>query len=196
MRMRFLTSTAATAHRSPKFGRALSCAVVAALVVSVAAPEATQAATKTSSVYLSLKDCTQIDGPKAPDDNQDWGEFRCGRPVGGWQVYLTYGDARENITLKRNKVATSLDLWQIHGSFSEMGPTLEFRVRSGRPYAAVMRHIIDNPEDPNIRFSYLMVAKLTPKPCIVADFEPGPNQSALARAAADTAPSLECLRKP
>jgi hypothetical protein len=164
---------------------------------SLSAGPADAARSTITSVYIDLKKaCTKIDGPAPSDDNQDWVDYKCGKPVGGWQVFVSYGDIRENVTLKRNGVVHDLSLWTIHGAPSTMGPTFEFRTKNGQPYAAVMRHILDTANDREIAGStqsQLMVAKLRPKPCIVADIDPGPNQSALARAAADRAPSMACL---
>lgn len=162
----------------------------------LAVPPMTEAATaKLSSTYVSLaeKNCVVVDGPKPGDDFQDWSLSRCGKPVGGWKVYVDYGDVRDDILLERNGVRTALNLTQIHSAFSYVGPNFEFRLRNKVPFAAVVRHIVNNPEDPNITYSYLMVARLTPKPCVVAEFPPTVNQSALARAAADKATTLTCL---
>jgi hypothetical protein len=131
----------------------------------------------------------------AGEEGEDWATLRCGKKVGGWQVYVEYDDARESIALKRNGVLTDLNFYNFNSGFSTLGQTLEFRVRSGKPVAAIVRHIhaID-PDDPNITRSALMVAKLSPKPCVVANIDPGPQQSALARATADKAASLPCLK--
>ena len=168
---------------------------VTALGVLAGPPMTGAAPAKLSSTYVSLaeKNCVVVDGPKPDDDFQDWSVSRCGKPVGGWKVYVDYGDVREDILLERNGTQTALNLTQLHGSFSSLGPNLEFRLRNKVPFAAVVRHIVNNPENPDITISYLMVARLSPKPCVVAEFSPSVNQSALARAAADKANTLACL---
>ncbi len=151
------------------------------------------AAPKITSSLVKIDDpnCVKIAG----EEGEDWATLRCGKKVGGWQVYVEYDDARESIALKRNGVLTDLNFYNFNSGFSTLGKTLEFRVRSGKPVAAIVRHIhaID-PDDPNIKRSALMVAKLSPKPCVVANIDPGPQQSAQARTAADKAASLPCLK--
>jgi hypothetical protein len=162
----------------------------------LAAPPITYAApAKLTSKFVSLKeaDCTVVEKPKPDDDFLDWSVSRCGKPVGGWTVYVDYGDVREDILLQRNGVQTALELTRLHGQFSSVGPALEFRLRNGVPFAAVVRHIVAVSEDPPTDTSYLMVARLRPKPCVVAEFPAAPNQSSLARIAADKADTLRCL---
>jgi hypothetical protein len=73
---------------------------------------------KIGSVYVDLKKpCKKIDGPSSEDDFQDWGVFRCGKRVGGWQLIIRYGDLREDVVLERKGVETSWDLIQFHGGF-------------------------------------------------------------------------------
>ena len=97
--------------------------------------------------------------------------------------------------MERNGTQTALNLTRLHGSFSSVGPNLEFRLGNKTPFAAVVRHIVNNPENPDTTISYLMISRLAPKPCVVAEFPPGPNQSALAQVAADKADTLTCLSR-
>ena len=63
----------------------------------LAGPPMTGAApAKLSSTYISLaeQNCVMVNGPKPGDDFQDWSLSRCGKPVGGWKVYVDYGDVR------------------------------------------------------------------------------------------------------
>jgi hypothetical protein len=154
------------------------------------------AASKMASAYVKVDDanCKKVAG----NDDEDWATLRCGKPVGGWTVYVEYGDVRESIALKRaGRSRINLKFYAFHGSFSSVGPVLEFRTRNGVPISAVIRmtYSID-PDDSSITASSLMVSKLSPSPCVVADVGPGANQSALARSAADQAPSLACLDAP
>jgi hypothetical protein len=180
-------------RRSP---RTLSKVAIALSLAALAHEQPATAAPKMASVYVKVDEahCTKVAG----NENEDWATLRCGKPVGGWTVFLEYGDARESIALKRGKKATvNLNFYAYHGGFSSVGPVLEFRTRGGVPISSVvrMKYSID-PDDSSITASSLMVAKLSPTPCVVADIEPGPNQSALARSAADQAPSLSCLKAP
>jgi hypothetical protein len=126
---------------------------------------------KVASVYVNLeKSCTVVDGPNPEDEYQDWSYSRCGKRVGGWQVFVSYDDIRESVVLEKSQVSTNLDLWSINGAPSSLGPKFEFRTRNGQPYAAVMRHVLNVTQDSGdiVRTSKLMVAKLSPKPCIGA----------------------------
>jgi hypothetical protein len=183
--------TSATRHAN----RALIL-IVAVIWAGASVQSTSAAAAKISSAYVSLteQDCIVIDAPKEGEEGGDWSLSRCGRPAGGWKVYVEYGDAREDILLERNGVRTALKLNQFHSSFSVVGPALEFRLRNGVPFAAVVRHIHENPEDTAIKYSALMVARLKPKPCVVAEFAASPNQSRLARLTADRAETLGCLQ--
>jgi hypothetical protein len=145
-----------------------------------------------SSTFVKIDDpnCVKVAG----EEGEDWATLRCGKKVSGWQVYVEYSDARESIAFKRNGVLTDLQLYRFNSGFSTLGPTLEFRTKKGKPIAAVFRHIHSvNSSDSSVQRSALIVAKLSPKPCVVANIDPGPQQSAQARATADKAPSLPCL---
>jgi hypothetical protein len=169
------------------------CGLIAALsLILISATISGAATTKTSSVFVKIDDpnCIKVDGV----EDEDWATLRCGKTVAGWRVYVEYADARESVALERKGVRTDLNFYQFNPGFSTLGPVLEFRVRSGTPIAAVVRHIHSvNPDDATITESVLMVAKLSPKPCVIAAIPPGPQQSAQARVAADKAPTTRCL---
>ena len=46
-------------------------------------------------VSLAEKNCVVVQALKPEDDFQDWSVSRCGKPVGGWKVYVDYGGVRE-----------------------------------------------------------------------------------------------------
>jgi len=121
--------------------------------------------------------------------------MRCDGP-GGFSVDYTESDLRQNIAvLSRGGATTSLDLPSkvANGAFDRLGPTIEWRGPVGRaPDVMVVRvHVAnDQGEDDNGR---LAIARLTPKPCLVAVVAPQPGQSEKARAIAD-APG-PCLGK-
>jgi hypothetical protein len=183
--------------RLPKVARFAATALLAVVVVNAVpytSANAASAPVKSAYVKLDEASCTKIDGPEEGDDFQDWGVFRCGKPVAGWSVIVDYGDARESVTLERAGRRTDLAFWSINGGFSSIGPAAEFRMRGSKPLGVVVRHIHVIDPETNATRSDLMVAKLTPQPCVVAQILPGPNQSVLARQAADKAASLACLR--
>jgi hypothetical protein len=179
--------------------RAKTLAVTPLLVLLTGLTFATiaRAATPSASVYVSLEDrnCKVIDEPGENEPGDDWSVSLCGKPVGGWSVIVEYADVRESITLQRNGVTSKQNYWLFHGGFSNLGSTVEFRTRKKVPYAFIARHVHSiSGEDSSITRSDLMVSKLSPKPCVVSIVPPGPNQSALARAAAERAPKMACLK--
>jgi hypothetical protein len=175
-----------------------SLVAAATAVAWVAAMASTPAATPSTSAFVSLEDrnCKVIAEPDETE-GEDWSVSVCGKPVGGWSVIVEYDDQRESITLQRKGVNAKQDYWGFHGGFSSVGSTAEFRSRNKVPYAFIARHVHSiGTDDPSITRSDVMVSKLSPKTCVVAIVPPGPNQSALARAAAERAPKMACLTPP
>jgi hypothetical protein len=145
-----------------------------------------------TSTFIKIDDafCVKVAGV----EDEDWATLRCGEKVDGWQVFVEYGDLRESISLKRNGVVADLNFGQFSGGFSNLGRTLEFRVQNGKAIAAVVGHIHStSPDNPDMVRSAVMVAKLSPKPCVVANVDPGPQQKKQTRVARDKAISLPCL---
>jgi hypothetical protein len=192
------SDTTETKHSQGRFEPSMKHApktIVAFIVLALlGVPRAAPAAVgKIVSVYVKIDDpnCTKIDG----NEDEDWATLRCGKPVNGWQTIVDYGDARESISLARNATTISLHFEQFNSGFSSVGPTIEYRVQNKTAVAVVVRHnhSID-PEDASITESVLMIAKLSPSPCVIAAIKPGPQQSATARRNADKASQLPCLQ--
>ncbi len=106
---------------------------VAALVLTCGA-----AAAQPTSVYTSLnqKSCKTTDRAKAGDG--EWTISRC-RGRDGWQVYLDYDDARDQLRLGRDGKSFRLN----HGvaTFNALGPRIEWRSAAPgqRAYALIYR---------------------------------------------------------
>ncbi|MCP2013016.1 hypothetical protein L1280_000144 [Deinococcus sp. HSC-46F16] len=117
--------------------------------------------------------------------------------VGGYQLLVEEGDLRQNVTVRRGGVQTSLELWSVVGSaFSSLGPRAEWRLKAGVPVALILRYNLSDPVEASKVTSYLVVARLGARPCVVARIAPVPQQNVRARQAADGAAGRSCLRAP
>ena len=123
-------------------------------------------------------------------------EGRC-RGVAGYSLLLLEGDLRQNVIVVTPKGAKhSLELWDVvSGGFSYVGPRVEWRLKKG-PVALILRYnASEDPENPNRKTSYLVVAKITrDEICVTDKISPGPKANAEARAAADAATTKPCLK--
>jgi len=123
-------------------------------------------------------------------------EGRC-RGVAGYSLLLLEGDLRQNVIVVTPKGAKhSLELWDVvSGGFSYVGPKAEWRINKS-PVALILRYnASEDPENPNRKTSYLVVAKITrDEICVTDKISPGPRANAEARAAADAAATKPCLK--
>ena len=114
---------------------------------------------------------------------------------GGLMVLISEDDLRETVSVGRNRAAADREpaakTW--FGPFNSSEPTVEWRMKSGRPFAIIQRwRIADiDDEDKNgrpIAKPILAVTRLPPgQVCHVAyiDAQANPNPNELARKAAD-----------
>jgi hypothetical protein len=175
----------------------VAMAVMAVIAVMGQTLQASGAAAKTTSKYvaLDLEKCTQTLTPDPNDDFQDYGEWRCGSPVLGWSVNISYSDLRMTIDLSRNGVTYPLDFSaKVSGRFMSLGSQFEFRIRNGRPIGSVVRAIHEDGDGDGdgATKSVLVVSRFRPSPCVIAVVNPGATQSANARKLADTAEGKPC----
>jgi len=123
-----------------------------------------------------------------------------GRCVGaaGYTLLLAEGDLRQNVTVVTpRKKQHSLDLWTIVSpAFSNVGPTVEWRVVKRSPVALILRYnASEDPEKPDKKTSYLVVVKLTANEICVTDrVPPGAKANEEARRLADEAATKPCLK--
>ncbi len=170
------------------------------LVIALAACFAfalTAWAAPTTSVYTSLSSC------KLVKTGRDWSVSAC-RGVGGYNLELVYGDARETITVySPDRQKHELELWQVvSGGFSSVGKKAEWRVtKKGNkvtPHALIVRFdASEDPSDSTKVTSYLVVAKITPdKICVTDKIAPSATANEEARRAADASADKPCLGTP
>lgn len=118
--------------------------------------------------------------------------------VAGYALLLSEGDLRQNLTVvtPRNK-EYSLELWSIISSgFSSVGSTVEWRIFKNTPIALILRYdASEDPEKPDKKTSYLVVAKITTNEiCVTDKIPPGSKANEEARRLADEAASKPCLK--
>ena len=165
------------------------------MILSFAA--ATTFAQANRSLYTSLdvKQCRTI---KTETTGAGDYEGRC-RGIAGYSLLLLEGDLRQNVIVVTPKGAKhSLDLWDVvSGGFSYVGPKAEWRMKK-KPVALILRYnASEDPENPNRKTSYLVVAKITPTEiCVTDKISPGPKANDEARSAADNSTNKPCLKTP
>jgi|ERR1044071_3334860 hypothetical protein len=154
----------------------------------------TVSASPVTSVYSSLSGC------KIVKTGRDWSTQAC-RGIGGYNLQIEYGDARESITVfTPNRQKYPLNLWSVVSSgFSSVGQKAEWRVttKNGKqvPIALIVRfNASENPEDSSKVTSYLVVAKITPqKICVTDKIAPSATANEEARRAADASADKPCM---
>ena len=150
------------------------------------------------SVYTSLaaKDCKTIES-----NDQEGGSYRGECPgAGGYRLELLEGDIRQTINIiAPDKTRFELDLWsKVSSGFSAVGEKAEWRVRSGRPSALIIRFNVNekaDAEDPAALVSYLVIAKITGNSACLTDVVgPVKNQNVKARQLADQSAGKPCYK--
>lgn len=133
------------------------------------------------------------------EENRDEGPYwrrRC-PGAGGFSVDWTDSDLRQALEIiSAGGERTNLRLSELvaKGVFNHLGPRIEWRgVIESTPDMLVVRLFVANGAEPTKPDrSLLAVARLQPKPCIIAIVEPSPQQSDQARRIADSDPT-PCL---
>ena len=138
--------------------------------------------------YTSLTGCTLT---RSAPEEAGFFERECGGE-GGYRLRRTESDLRENlIVLSPDGGEHSLELPALaKGAFSSVGERVEWRGATGAdgfvPEALVVRQSVMEDPDPAVpEVSYLVVARLAPRACVVARVPPGPDQNVRARELAD-----------
>lgn len=130
---------------------------------------------------------------------EDEGELYKGEcaGVGGYKLHVIEGDLRHTIdVVSPDGTAHQLRFWDFFGGFSAVGPRAEWRLKSKRPIALIVRlNVSENPEDSSKTTSYLIVAKITENEVCVTDIlKPGRSQNIEARRSADRAAAMPCKK--
>ncbi|WP_420454812.1 hypothetical protein [Rubrivirga sp.] len=112
----------------------------------------------------------------------------------GTPLYISRGDLRYDVD-----VGVRNDTWETPGGFNDLGETVEWRLRDGRPFAAIVRYEVEGPGGTAAeRRSDLAVVKVGREgaPGCLVGYVPAdasPDQNTAARRLADRrAASFEC----
>jgi len=151
------------------------------------ASAATSPAPARISAYTSLADCPVLESN--PDEAGYYLSECAG--LGGYKLRISESDLRQSVeVIAPSGVGQGLNLAAVTGGgFSNLGKNAEWRGASASgalvPDALILRHeVVTDPDGMNT-VSYLVVVRLTGTPCVIARVEPGPQQNAGARTAAD-----------
>ena len=153
-----------------------------ALAIVLLAASALPLAAQPQSAYsdLDLERCKTI------EMFEEGGGARLKCPgYAGIDVMVTEGDLRMYVGYGRN-ARKQCATHQTFGPFNSLGPKLEWRMQGGRPFATILRWVLDN-GDGNSQRSWLVVTNLDgSNTCHVAYVEGAmPNANRRARDAAD-----------
>ena len=158
----------------------------ALMIVAAATSLATQAfADDVKSVYtkIDLKKCKQA---QKPDQYVFEGEWAC-KGIAGYDVFLTAADAREMVSFGKTE-ANNCSSKKTFSGFNSAGGTVEWRVKAGKPFAAILRWTVStDPDDSTKQATWLVVNKLDKGTACQMHYVAGsfPNANDAARKAAD-----------
>ena len=163
------------------------------LIVSAFLMFAMPAYSQIASLYTDLAEskCRTLEST-----SDEGGSYRgiC-RGLAGYKLEVTEGDLRQSLNvIAPNKKKFELDLQNVSGAFSSLGPRAEWRLNGKVPTALIFRfNANENPQDPTKITSYLVVAKITKNEICVTDaVAPGRLQNTEARRFANSAPTRPC----
>jgi len=163
------------------------------LLISIPLMFVVSAYSQVTSVYTDLaeKRCRTIEST-----SDEGGSYRGICPgVAGYKLEVTEGDLRQTLNvITPNKKKHELNLSNVSGAFSNLGPRAEWRMNGKTPTALIFRfNANENPEDSSRVTSYLVVAKITKNDVCVTDVvAPGSLQNTEARRFANSSTSRPC----
>jgi hypothetical protein len=158
----------------------------AMMIVAAIASLTTQAyASDVKSVYtqIDLKKCKQT---QKPDGQVFEGAWAC-KGMAGYDVFLTAADSRDMVSFGKAE-ANNCSGQKTFGSFNSAGATVEWRVKAGKPIAAILRWTVSiDPDDPKKQATWIVLNKLDKGTACQMHYVAGsfPNANDAARKAAD-----------
>lgn len=150
---------------------------------------ATPAAAANTSAYtdLILDKCRQLTPETSGDEGEGSGTFRC-KGHGNIPVFFAEGDLRSFVSFGEDG-ESQCAFRQTFSGFNSVGNKIEWRLKNGRPVAAILRWTVSyDPEDSAKTKTWLVVTSLARgNTCHVGYVEGAyPNANAEARKLADT----------
>ena len=170
-------------------GAAKAAAIFATLCAVVSAASASEF----KSVYtkFDLNKCRQT---QKPDDQVFEGSWAC-KGIAGYNVFVSAADARDMVSFGKSDANNCAGL-KSFGSFNSAGNQIEWRIKDGKPIAAILRWTVSiDPEDSTKHATWLVVSKLGHGTSCQMHYVAGafPNANEAARQAADDkAGSFNC----
>lgn len=157
--------------------------------LALAAPHA-EAETVTS-VYsdLDITKCKTI----SVSEEDGGGSWRC-KGIKGYNVIYAEGDLRGTVGFgpaAENQCSSA----QSFGKFNSPGSKIEWRMKSGKPFATILRWFTDNGEEGG-KQNWLVVTKLNgDEACRTAFIDTKyPNANAIAQQKADSSKNFNCAK--
>lgn len=119
--------------------------IFSAIAIMMGMAGVTQAQTH-SSAYSKLnfdRDCVVYDEYQLGVSAKCSGYNEPGKGIKGqWPVYFSEGDLRQMVRF--GHVREKAQRWESFGQFNQIGNTIEWRLRDGKPIAAILRWFIEN----------------------------------------------------
>jgi hypothetical protein len=165
----------------------LSVAIALVCVLATARTSVAEPKYKSAYVDIRLNSCKK----QKVSVNAGYVRYRCGAGA-GWRVFLEGEEGTTTISLERNGAVRNIGITDFTNGDIAPGDKLELRLHSGSLYSTVIR--LNEYQSDKVVYSKLFVSKIgADQSCVVEIVEPGPDQAAQARAAADNAATLECI---
>jgi hypothetical protein len=147
---------------------------------------ASQALAANTSVYtkFDIAKCPKLDVGNA--DEGDGGSWLCSG-YGNLKIYFAEGDLRQFVGIGKSPKKTCA-AEQTFGGFNSINTTIEWRLKNGKPIAAIQRWTVSyDPEDSTKTKTWLIVTRIEPSnSCRMAVVEGAfPNANVKAREIAD-----------
>jgi hypothetical protein len=148
---------------------------------------------KVDSIYTEydLSKCRLI----AESEEGPFASYMC-KGLGGIDIYFAEGDLRGMVAIGKDP-ENHCAARQSFGPFNSANRKIEWRTEDGRPFAAIQRWHVSDPEESEKSYSWLVVTALgRSESCRVAIIEGAlPDANAKAREAADgLARNFDCAR--
>ncbi len=174
-------------------GRMLSVGARVGTFFALAAATLATPVLAADSAYTSVDVAGCAAEPADPADPVQSGAWICAG-YGGMPVRVVEGDLRYLISFGDN-AAEEIAAGQTLPPFNTIGPTMEWRIESGRPFAAILRYF--TARDMGEEHQFLVVWRVGEPGAIrmvaYVSATANPDANALAREAADTrAPGFRC----
>jgi hypothetical protein len=157
--------------------------IAAFSVFLIAASTANADTVKSAYTKFILDHCKQT---QKPDGQIFEGAWKC-KGIAGYDIFISAVDSREYASFGKTDASNCAGLKTFSG-FNSVGDTIEWRLKNGKPIAAIQRWTVsNNPEKPESHVTWLVVNKLSKGTSCQMHYVAGsfPNANEVARKVAD-----------